>query len=526
MHAARVAGEAPSEAKGYGWEASMTTRTTVQITMPEMGESVTEGTILEWLKQVGDPVEVDEGVVEVSTDKVDAEVPSPATGILTKILVQPDETVPTGAVLGEIQVNGAGAGNGGAPTQAPASRDPDYAADESAVEQAEHGAAAEVENLAAAEAATRADASAHAPAATQLVDVTLPEMGESVTEGTVLEWLKQVGDAVEVEDGLVEISTDKVDAELPSPVAGTLAEILVQPDETVTTGTVLCRIAAGATADAGRTPGGQAPPREEPAPAVQAEPRPATAGNGAANATPVASRMAEAKGIDLSAIQGSGPRGRVTKADVEAAIASNGGGAPATPSPAPTPPAPATPGERTVTPIRGPAATLVRFMNESRQIPTATSFRTLEVDTLDARRRALKDAGRKLSFTHLIAWAIVQAARDMPVMTHAYEEQDGKPQRVDPGSVSLGLAVDAQRKDGSRTLVVPVLRDADSLDFPSFAVRYDELVAGARDNKLPADAYAGANVTLTNPGGIGTVASVPRLMPGQGTIVATGAIGL
>jgi 2-oxoglutarate dehydrogenase E1 component len=167
----------------------------------------------------------------------------------------------------------------------------------------------------------------------------------------------------------------------------------------------------------------------------------------------------------------------------------------------------------------------VKFMNDSRSIPTATSFRTLPVDALDARRKALKEAGKKLSFTHLIAWAIVQAARDMPVMGHAYAEQDGKPQRVTPSTVSLGLAVDVERKDGTRSLVVPVLRDASELSFTDFAARYDELVVGARDNTLQPDAYQGANITLTNPGGIGTVASVPRLMPGQGTIVATGAIG-
>ena len=179
----------------------------------------------------------------------------------------------------------------------------------------------------------------------------------------------------------------------------------------------------------------------------------------------------------------------------------------------------------TAVPIRGPAATLARFMDESRSIPTATSFRTLPVDVLDARRKELKASGKKLSFTHLIAWAIVKAAADWPVMGHSYAEQDGKPQRVVPGALSLGLAVDVERKDGTRSLVVPVIHGASELDFAAFAARYDELVAGARDNKLPPDAYQGANVSLTNPGGLGTVASVPRLMPGQGTIIATGAIG-
>src|SRR4051812_40622383 len=464
--------------------------TTIQITMPEMGESVTEGTILEWLKQVGDEVELDEGIVEVSTDKVDTEVPSPATGILTKILVEPDETVPVGTVLGEISPGGASAGNG-APPDVP---------DESVVEQAEHGADAEESRQEAKE-----ELEEEAPASGEVMDVAVPEMGESVSEGTVLEWLVKVGDTVEKDQGIVEISTDKVDAELPSPVAGTIVEILAEPDDVVATGTVVARIAPGIAAS--------------PAPAV-AEPETAaitatTGGNGDLNATPVAARMASANGVDVSGLQGSGPRGRVTKDDVQAALAGNGASAPAR--------APAA--EAGTKPIRGPAATLARFMNESRSIPTATSFRTLEVDTLDGRRKQLKGAGKKLSFTHLIAWAIVQAAKDMPVMTNAYaESEDGKPQRVIPEGVSLGLAVDVERKDGTRSLVVPVLHQANELDFPSFAARYDELVVGARDNTLKPDAYAGANISLTNPGGIGTVASVPRLMPGQGTIVATGAI--
>jgi 2-oxoglutarate decarboxylase len=314
----------------------MATRTTVEITMPQMGESVTEGTILEWRKQVGDPVEQDEALLDVSTDKVDTEVPSPAAGTLTKILVQPDETVPVGTVLGEIEVGG---GNGAAPEP-------------------------------------------EAPAAeAKLVDVEFPQMGDSVTEGTVLAWLKQVGDHVALEEELVEISTDKVDAEMPSPVEGTLAEILVQADETVPTGTVLCRIAAGAGAAAA------------PKPAEPEAPKAAPVINGDGNATPVASRMASANGIDVSSLKGTGPRGRVTKEDVEAAMQGNGAAAPAAAA--------------ETKPIRGPAATLVRFMNESRSIPTATSFRTLEVDTLDARRKVLKAAGKKLSFTHLIAWAIV-----------------------------------------------------------------------------------------------------------------------
>jgi 2-oxoglutarate dehydrogenase E1 component len=362
------------------------------------------------------------------------------------------------------------------------------------------------------------------------VQVTMPAMGESVTEGVVLEWLKQVGDRVEVDEPLVEISTDKVDAEVPSPVAGVLTSIAVQPDETVEVGAVLGEIEAGE----GGAP--SAGPDGDSASASASEPQPAattangqgngkaaappTAANGDENATPVAARMAAELGIDLKRLQGSGPRGRVTKDDVldaaATAVKGGGGGAPSAPAP---------PDGAETTQIRGPAATLARFMDESRSIPTATSFRTLPVDLLAARRATLKGAGRKLSFTHLIAWAIVRATDAMPVMAHSFAEVDGKPHRVTPNAVSLGLAVDVERKDGSRSLVVPVIHGASELSFDGFVAAYDAAVAGARDNTLAPDAYQGANITLTNPGGIGTVASVPRLMPGQGTIVATGAIG-
>jgi len=451
--------------------------------MPSAGESVTEGTVLSWLKGEGDVVHADEPLVEVSTDKVDAEIPSPASGTLTKILVHADETVQVGGVLAEI-------------------------------EQGEVGDAAPPEPQAAGNGAPPGEAAAKG----QTVDVTFPEMGDSVAEGTILQWRVKPGDTVAVDDPLVEISTDKVDAEVPSPVAGTIEEVLAEADQTVAVGSVLCRIAASDGAAGGTVSPKAEPTEQRPAAETPVSAGDGAAGNGAEGATPVAARMAASHGIDMSKLSGTGPRGRITKDDVQAAIDGNGasGAAPkALPAPA---------GTETIA-IRGPAATLARFMDESRSIPTATSFRTLDVDTLAERRAALKAAGRKLSFTHLIAWAIVQATRDMPVMANSFAEVDGKPHRVTPGAVSLGLAVDMQRKDGSRSLVVPVIRDASTLNFQRFVAAYDEAVLGARDNKLTPNAYQGAQITLTNPGGIGTVASVPRLMPGQGTIVATGAIG-
>src|SRR5438876_1233081 len=186
------------------------------------------------------------------------------------------------------------------------------------------------------------------------------------------------------------------------------------------------------------------------------------------------------------------------------------------------------PESRLLTPITGPAARLVANMTDSLSVPTATSFRDISATTLDGRRKALNAqlaaSGRKVSFTHLIGYGIVQAAKRFPVMTHAFQEIDGKPHRVDPGAIGLGLAVDVEKKDGSRALVVPVIKHAETMDFASFHAAYEALVEKARANRLLPDDFAGGTIQLTNPGTLGTVASVPRLMKGQGSIIATGTI--
>ncbi len=511
----------------------MAVNTTVQVTLPAMGESVREGTVLEWHKSEGDTVEADEPLVDVSTDKVDAEVPAPTAGTLVKILAAEGETVAVGAVLAEIAPH-----NGGTPPAAAAAPAPP------AVPQA-----------------PVADDNGAGDGDSALVDIVTPAGGESVREGTILEWSVQVGDTVQEGDTIVELSTDKVDMELPAPVTGTIAEILAEAGETVSVGHVIARMRPGAGGVApsgnGATAARPEPAPSEPAPApasdaAPSEPAPAPAsdaapahdGNGA-NASPVARRIAAAEGIDISALHGSGPAGRVTKADVLAAKAAAPAPAPAAPAaaapapaasaPAPAPaattpaPAPApAPAAHTAgaTELKGGAAMLARYMEASREIPTATSLRTITVTTMNGRRGELKAAGHKISFTHLIAYAIARAASEqMPVMAHHFAEIDGKPHRVDDGAVNLGIAVDVEKKDGSRTLMVPVIRDAGRKTFPEFLDAFGNLIARARENKLTADDLTGANVSLTNPGAIGTIASVPRLMSGQGTIVATGAIG-
>src|SRR5437899_3141302 len=266
------------------------------------------------------------------------------------------------------------------------------------------------------------------------MQVTLPEMGESVTEGTVAKWLKQLGDTVREGEALVEVTTDKVDAEVPAPASGKLVKILADAGKTIAVGAPLAEIEVGADGD-----------------------------------------------------------GATAKATWAA------------------------------------AARVVR-MEASRQVATATSVRTLRVDVLDQRRRqlnqAVQNAGRpeKLSYTHLIAFAIVKAVKDVPSMAITFDRVEGTPARVARG-VHLGLAVDVQRQDGSRILLAPVIHDADRLDFVAFSDQYETLVAKARTGKLAADELSGATIVLTNPGGVGAVASAPRLMKGHGTIVATGAIG-
>ena len=458
--------------------------------MPAMGDSVAEGTVLEWHKSEGDTVAADETIVEISTDKVDAEVPAPIAGTVVKILAAEGDTVGVGAVLAEIAP---GNGNGAA------------ASNRSGGNGATAGGNGTIAEPPPADAAGDADADGEAEAE-QIVEIVTPTGGESVTEGTILEWSVKVGDEVSDGDTIVEISTDKVDMELPAPASGSITEILAAEGDTVNVGQVIGRMSV----HAGGRRGGSAP-KTAATPAGDGAVAPAATTPDDANASPIARRVAAAEGVDLANVTGSARGGRITKADVLAAgtAPANGSG----PTPAGS------------TLIKGSGAVLARYMDESRSIPTATSFRTLTVTTLDARRKQLKAAGQKVSFTHLIAYAIARVATDeMPVMANHFAEVDAKPHRVDDGAVNLGLAVDVERKDGGRTLMVPVIRDAGRMSFSDFLAAYNALVDKARTNTLTADDLVGGNISLTNPGGIGTVASVPRLMVGQGTIVATGSI--
>jgi multifunctional 2-oxoglutarate metabolism enzyme len=370
-------------------------------------------------------------------------------------------------------------------------------------------------------------------AETATVQIAMPEMGESVTEGIVLEWHVAEGDTVSEGDTVVEVSTDKVDAEVPAPMDGVITKLLVAVDDEVPVGAPMAEMEAGegssegssasaAGPDRGGSPAGEdvasfsdSPPGHAQVGAGNGSGT-AGSGNGGADvrATPVARRVAEATGVDLNSVSGSGPGAKVTKEDVLAAGGGNGTVAAASA------------GEEKQ--LRGPAAMLAKAMDESRAVPTATSFRTIAVDTLDAKRKAinvvLKERGLKVSFTHLVAWAIVEATKDFPVMVRTFAERDGKPVAIENGPVNLGVAVDVEKKDGSHTLMVPAIKGSDSLDFAGFHSNFEELIAKTRENKLTADDFQGTNISLTNPGGVGTVASVPRLLSGQSAIIATGSI--
>ena len=464
----------------------------VTVTLPEMGESVTEGSIIEWRKKVGDVVAEGDPLVDVTTDKVDVEVPATAAGVITGIFASEGETIAVGAALAQIDTT---AGAVAKPSDGPPAFAPSVAAP---------------------------TAPAGAP---KIVEVTLPEMGESVTEGAVVEFRVKPGDFINEGDPIVDVTTDKVDVEVPAPSSGVVTELFAKPGDTVAVGGKLAALDANAVASVGAPAKDIAAPPVAKPPNVPAPSAPTRSPGAEVVASAQARRIARKLELDLAGIRGSGPNGLILRGDVTAA--SKNGAAKRAPTTAPQPPVPA--GAK-LTPIKGPAAALAGYMEQSLAIPTATSFRTLAVNVLDARRKelnaAIKAAGRKekVSFTHLIAFALATAAKQMPFVTYSFRREAGQAMRVEPG-VHLGLAVDTERKDGSRFLVVPVIKSADTLNFAQFHAAYEVLVGKARDGKLVADDLQGASFTLTNPGGIGTVASVPRLTPGNGSIIAVGSLG-
>ena len=493
------------------------------VELPALGESVTEGTVTRWLVAVGDTVAVDDPIVEVSTDKVDTEIPSPVAGVVEQILVEEDEDVEVGAAL---VVIGDGSSAPAAAPAAPAAEAP----------------------AASAPAAPEAPAAAAAPAAGSVSgqEVTLPALGESVTEGTVTRWLKEVGEQVEVDEPLVEVSTDKVDTEIPSPVAGTLLEIRIPEDEEAEVGQVLAIIGDSSAAPAPAAPAAPAPAAAAPAPATPAAPAapasapdtPATpaapAADGEAYVTPLVRKLAKDNGIDLSTVKGTGVGGRIRKQDVQAAIAAKGSAAaPAAPAASAAPAADGAPKAAhtfEVSPKRGTVEKTARIrqviakrMRESLDISTQlTQVTEVDMTRVAQLRGKAKDGflareGAKLTFLPFFAQAVTEALQQHPALNASMTE-DLK-QITYPDSENVAIAVDTPKG-----LLVPVIKNASDLGIAGLAKAIGDLGGRARTGDIAPEELTGSTFTITNIGSFGALFDTPIINQPNVAILGTGSI--
>ena len=490
------------------------------VELPALGESVTEGTVTRWLVAVGDTVAVDDPIVEVSTDKVDTEIPSPVAGVVEQILVEEDEDVEVGAAL---VVIGDGSSAPAAAPAAPAAEAP----------------------AASAPAAPEAPAAAAAPAAGSASgqEVTLPALGESVTEGTVTRWLKEVGEQVEVDEPLVEVSTDKVDTEIPSPVAGTLLEIRIPEDEEAEVGQVLAIIGDSSAAAAPAAPAAPAPAAAAPAPATPAAPAApasapdtpappaAPAADGEAYVTPLVRKLAKDNGIDLSTVKGTGVGGRIRKQDVQAAIAAKGSAAAPAASAAPAADgAPKAAHTFEVSPKRGTVEKTARIrqviakrMRESLDISTQlTQVTEVDMTRVAQLRAKAKDGflareGAKLTFLPFFAQAVTEALQQHPALNASMTE-DLK-QITYPDSENVAIAVDTPKG-----LLVPVIKNASDLGIAGLAKAIGDLGGRARTGDIAPEELTGSTFTITNIGSFGALFDTPIINQPNVAILGTGSI--
>ena len=489
----------------------------VSVTMPALGESVTEGTVTRWLKQVGEYVKADEPLLEVSTDKVDTEIPAPASGILLEIIAGEDATVAVGSVIAVI-----GSDDSAATTPAPAAP------------------VAPVETQAPAAAAPVSPAPAAAPASSGSVNVVLPALGESVTEGTITRWLKQVGDTVSADEALLEVSTDKVDTEIPSPAAGTIAQILVGEDATAAVGSVLAVIAVSggvptpapvaAPAAPAPAPAAPAPANIPAAPAVVSTPTLTDADNSDAYVTPLVRKIAAENGVDLATVKGSGVGGRIRKQDVLAIIeARQSGGSVAAPVVA-TPAAPSVPQVQADTVLRGRteklsrlrkviATRMVESLQSSAQLTSVAEVDVTNIVTLRERNKKSFESreGVKLSYMPFFAKAIVDTLKAHPVLNASIDVEGGTVTYHD--AEHLAIAVDTDKG-----LLVPVIRNAGDLSISGLARNINDLAERTRTGQVSPDELSGGTFTLTNTGSRGALFDTPIINQPQVAILGLGAI--
>ena len=552
------------------------------VPLPALGESVTEGTVSRWLKQVGDTVEVDEPIVEVSTDKVDTEIPAPAAGVILEIKVGEDEVAAVGAVLALI---GDASEAGGSADEAPPAPAENVPAAEADAEEPEAPAVAE---------APSTDAPAPKPAAGgggSGTEVTLPQLGESVTEGTISRWLKAVGDEVEADEPIVEVSTDKVDTEIPAPTSGVILEIRVAEDEVAAVGAVIAVIgeagAAPAEAEApsdapevadetpaeprgdgiteseekgneqtaekagaeqsAEAPAPAAPAPSAPAPAAPAAAAPAPAAPAASSdsddagyVTPLVRKLAAQHGVQLSGVKGTGVGGRVRKQDVLAAAeaakkaaeapapaAAPAAAAPSAPAPAAAPAAQAAPPQGskrgTTEKISRMRSVIAKRMVESLQI-AAQLTGTVEVDLTNIsklRARAKDDfKAREGASLSYLPFICKAVCEALKQFDKVNASMD-----VEAGTITyhdaehLGIAVDTERG-----LLVPVIRDAGDLSLAGLAKKIGDVAARSRTNKISPDELSGGTFTITNYGSAGTLFDTPIINQPQAAILGTGAL--
>ncbi|KOU39964.1 2-oxoglutarate dehydrogenase, E2 component, dihydrolipoamide succinyltransferase [Streptomyces sp. WM6378] len=523
----------------------------VSVTLPALGESVTEGTVTRWLKAEGERVEADEPLLEVSTDKVDTEIPAPASGILASIKVAEDETVEVGA---ELAIIDDGTGAPAAAAQPAAAAEPVAAP----------APAAPVAEAPAAPAPAAAAPAAPAAGGASGTDVVLPALGESVTEGTVTRWLKEVGEEVAEDEPLLEVSTDKVDTEIPAPVAGVLLEIVVAEDETAEVGAKLAVIGApGAAPAAAPAPAAPAPAATPapapapapapvaapaaPAPAAPAAPAPvaapapapapvtpapvtpapapaATSGDDGAYVTPLVRKLASESGVDLGAVKGTGVGGRIRKQDVIAAAE-----AAKAPAPAAAPAAKKAAPSVEASPLRGQTVKMTRMrkvigdnmMKALHSQAQLTSVVEVDITKLMKLRGQAKDSfaareGVKLSPMPFFVKAAAQALKAHPVINARINEDEGTITYFD--SENIGIAVDSEKG-----LMTPVIKGAGDLNIAGISKATADLAGKVRANKITPDELSGATFTISNTGSRGALFDTVIVPPNQVAILGIGA---
>lgn len=521
------------------------------VKMPALGESVTEGTVTRWLKQVGESIEVDEPLLEVSTDKVDTEVPSPVSGVLEKILVEEDETVEVGT---ELAVIGDGSGTSEEPADEAPAASPEPAAEPSEPESEPEAPSPEP-------AASPSEPAQTASTGGSGEAVKMPALGESVTEGTVTRWLKSEGDTVEVDEPLLEVSTDKVDTEVPSPFAGTLTKILVSEDETVEVGTELAYIGeAGSSPAAAEAPAAATPaPSPEAAPAPSSEEAPALSPAAAEDVpdtpptppaapaaraetapsgtyiTPIVRKLAREKGVDLDTLAGTGIGGRIRKEDVldaarkaeEAAQAAAAPAPEASPTSAPAP-APARAAVPEASSLRGTiekmsrirqviSKRMVESLQTAAQLTTVIEVDVTRVATLRAKAKDTFAAreGAKLTFLPFFVKAATEALKAHPKINASIEGDQVTYHDVE----NISLAVDTDKG-----LMVPVIKNAGDLNLGGIAKAIGDLAARTRSNKVTPDELSGGTFTITNTGSGGALFDTPIFAQPQVAILGVGTI--